>query len=170
LRKQRKRIGIRSCASALLVIALATLALGISGCKKSEPVAQQPAKRYHLVGKIVSIDKDQASVMVDGQEIVGFMAAMTMPYSVRDTKLLTPLTPGDEITADVVVEDNNTYLENIVVTKKGDGKGPTGTSYPPKPGDKVPDFALINQDGKKIHLSSYQGNVLLVTFIYTRCP
>jgi protein SCO1/2 len=170
LRKQRKGIGIRSCASALLVIALATLALGISGCKKSEPVAQQPAKRYHLVGKIVSINKDQASVMVDGQEIVGFMAAMTMPYSVRDTKLLTPLTPGDEITADVVLEDNNTYLENIVVTKKGDGKGPTGTSYPPKPGDKVPDFALINQDGKKIHLSSYQGNVLLVTFIYTRCP
>jgi protein SCO1 len=170
LRKQRKRIGIRSCASALLGVALAMLALGISGCKKSEPVAQQPAKRYHLVGKIVSIDKDQASVMVDGQEIVGFMAAMTMPYSVRDTKLLTPLTPGDEITADVVVDDNGAYLENIVVTKKGDGKGPTGTSYPPKPGDKVPDFALINQDGKKIHLSSYQGDVLLVTFVYTRCP
>jgi len=170
LRMQWKRIGTRSCASALLVVALATLALGISGCKKSEPVAQQPAKRYHLVGKIISIDKDQASVMVDGQEIVGFMSAMTMPYSVRDTKLLTPLAPGDEITADVVVDENGAYLENIVITKKGDGKGPTGTSYPPKPGDKVPDFALINQDGKKIHLRSYQGDVLLVTFVYTRCP
>jgi protein SCO1 len=170
LRKQQKRIGVRSPASALLLFALAALALGVSGCKKPEPVAQQPAKRYHLVGKIVSIDKDQASVMVDGQEIVGFMAAMTMPYSVRDTKLLTPLTPGDEITADVVVGDSGAYLENIVITKKGDGKGPTGTSYPPAPGEKVPDFALINQDGKKIRLSSYQGEVLLVTFIYTRCP
>jgi protein SCO1 len=170
LRKQWKRSGIRSSASALLVIALATLALGVSGCKKSESAAQQQAKRYHLVGKVVSIDKDQASVMVDGQEIVGFMAAMTMPYSVRDTKLLAPLAPGDQITADVVVDDSGAKLENIVVTKKGDGKGPTGTSYPPKPGDKIPDFVLINQDGKKIHLSSYQGDVLLITFIYTRCP
>ena len=170
MRKRRKQIPIRSCASALVLIALASLALDVSGCKKSETVAERPAKRYHLVGKVVSIDKDQASVMVDGREIVGFMAAMTMPYSVRDTRLLAPLNPGDEITADVVVDDNGAYIENIVVTKKGDGNGPTGTSYPPKPGDKVPDFALINQDGKKIHLSSYQGTVLLVTFIYTRCP
>ncbi|MGB9069140.1 MAG: SCO family protein [Candidatus Acidiferrales bacterium] len=141
-----------------------------AACSKSSAPSATQAKRYHLVGKVVSIDKDQASVMVDGQEIVGFMAAMTMPYSVRDTKLLTPLTPGDEITADVVVDDNGAYLEHIVVTKKGDGKGATGTSYPPKPGDKVPDFVLLNQDGKKIHLRSYQGDVLLVTFIYTRCP
>jgi protein SCO1/2 len=153
------------------VVILAAFALGVSGCKKSAPqVAQQPAKRYHLVGKVVSIDAGQASVLVDGQEIVGFMAAMTMPYSVKDAKALASLGPGDEITADVVVDDQGAYLENIVVTKKGDGNGPTGTSYPPKPGDKVPDFALINQDGKKIHLSSYQGTVLLVTFIYTRCP
>jgi len=65
-----------------------------------------------------------------GQEIVGFMAAMTMPYSVRDPKLLAPLGPGDEITADIVVTDDGAYLENIVVTKKGDGKGATGTSNP----------------------------------------
>ena len=72
------------------------------------------------------LTSDQASIMVDGQEIVGFMSAMTMPYPVRDTKLLAPLGPGDEITADVVVDDNGAYLENIVVTKKGDGKGPYG--------------------------------------------
>jgi protein SCO1 len=164
-----KRTRRNSRAGIAFILCLAGFALGISGCKKPAPPAQQ-AQRYHLVGKIVSIDHDQASIMVDGQEIVGFMSAMTMPYSVRDTKLLAPLAPGDEITADVVVDNNGAYLENIVVTKKGDGKGPTGTTYPPKAGDKVPDFALINQDGKRIHLSSYQGDVLLVTFIYTRCP
>jgi len=162
----------QSRASMILGLCLAALALGISGCKKSEPPpAQQQVKRYHLVGKVISIDQQHASIMVDGQEIVGFMSAMAMPYSVRDTRLLAPLAPGDEITADVVLDDNNgVYLENIVVTKKGSGKGPTGATYPPNPGDKVPDFALTNQDGKRIHLSSYQGEVLLVTFIYTRCP
>lgn len=161
----------QSLAPMILGLCIAALALGVSGCKKAaEPPAQPQAKRYHLVGKVISINQQQASIMVDGQEIVGFMSAMAMPYSVRDTKLLAPLAPGDEITADVVVDDSGAYLENIVVTKKASGKGPTGTTYPPKPGDKVPDFALTNQDGKRIHLSSYQGDVLLVTFIYTRCP
>jgi protein SCO1/2 len=154
-----------------LVIFLSTIALVPVACsKKAAPQPQAQAKRYQLVGKVVSIDKDQTSVMVDGKEIVGFMGAMTMAYPVRDAKALAALNPGDEITADVVVADDGGYLENIVVTKKGDGKGPTRTSNPPKVGDKVPDFAMINQDGKRIHLREYQGDVLLVTFIYTRCP
>ena len=35
---------------------------------------------------------------------------------------------------------------------------------------EVPDFPLINQDGKRIHLHQYHGKALLLTFIYTRCP
>ena len=156
---------------AALVILLAAIALVPAACsKKPEAPPAHQAKRYHLVGKVVSIDRQQASIMVDGQEIVGFMSAMTMPYPVRDPKLLVPLGPGDEITADVVMTDEGAYLENIVVTKKGDGKGPSGTSNPPQAGDKVPDFAMVNQDGKRIHLREFQGDVLLVTFIYTRCP
>ena len=99
------------------------------------------------------------------------MAAMAMPYPVHDSKALAALSPGDQITADIVVTDNDTYLENIVVTKKGTGPAnTTGPTHLPQPGEKVPDFALVNQDGKRIHLRSYQGDVLLVTFIYTRCP
>ncbi|MGA8013521.1 MAG: SCO family protein [Candidatus Acidiferrales bacterium] len=156
---------------AALVTLLAAIAFVPAACsKKPEAPPAHQAKRYHLIGKVVSIDRQQASIMVDGQEIVGFMSAMTMPYPVRDPKLLVPLGPGDEITADVVMTDEGAYLENIVVTKKGDGKGPSGTSNPPQAGDKVPDFAMVNQDGRRIHLREFQGDVLLVTFIYTRCP
>jgi len=157
-----------------LIVLLVALGSGLASCKQSEqaPAAQQQAKRYHLVGKVVSIDQQQATLNVDGQEIPGFMAAMTMPYPVRDAKSLSSLNAGDEITADVVVSSDGAYLENIVVTKKaapGTGK-PSGATHEPSPGEAVPDFALIDQDGKRIHLSSYRGDVLLVTFIYTRCP
>jgi protein SCO1/2 len=160
------------------LILLAGMSYGIAGCSKPAPTAAPAAtadqsKRYHLVGKVVSIDQQQASVMVDGQEITGFMSAMTMPYPVHDAKALAALTPGDEITADVVVAPDGAYLENIVVTKKAGSSStaqPAGSLHTPQPGDKVPDFALVNQDGKRIHLSSFHGNVLLVTFIYTRCP
>ena len=40
----------------------------------------------------------------------------------------------------------------------------------PSRGDAVPDFKLINQDGRAIHLGQFRGKDLLITFIYTRCP
>jgi protein SCO1 len=165
-RRRRRQISIRT----VFLIVLAAIALVPVACSKKAAPPRAQEKRYQLVGKVVSIDKDQASVMVDGKEIVGFMDAMTMAYPIRDAKALAALGPGDEITADVVVAADGAYLENIVVTKKGDGKGPSGTSNPPKAGDKVPDFAMLNQDDKRIRFRDYQGDVLLVTFIYTRCP
>jgi protein SCO1/2 len=34
----------------------------------------------------------------------------------------------------------------------------------------VPDFGLLNQDNRAIHLAQYRGRPLMLTFIYTRCP
>jgi protein SCO1/2 len=34
----------------------------------------------------------------------------------------------------------------------------------------VPNFAFLNQKGRVRHLHDYNGRVLLITFIYTRCP
>jgi protein SCO1/2 len=159
---------------ALHIAILLTLAVAaIAGCSK--PTAQQPAKnvkRYHLVGKIVSVNKDQNTLMVDGQDIPGFMAAMVMPYPVISASQLNGLEPGDEITADVVVneDDSSAHLENIVVTKKAGAGKPTSQLHIPQPGDQVPDFVLVDQSNKRIHLDSFRGHVLLITFIYTRCP
>jgi protein SCO1/2 len=40
----------------------------------------------------------------------------------------------------------------------------------PEAGDAVPDFKLVNEAGKPIHLEQFKGKALLLTFIYTRCP
>jgi Cu/Ag efflux protein CusF len=95
---------------------------GLLGCGSSKP-AQQPAegpKRYHLSGRVVSLDAAKQQVTIDAADIPGFMMAMTMGYSVKNPDLLTPLSPEDQITADVVVNGNDVYLENIVVVKKAD--------------------------------------------------
>ena len=34
----------------------------------------------------------------------------------------------------------------------------------------MPDFSLLNQSAKKISLQQFRGKVLLLTFVYTRCP
>jgi protein SCO1 len=74
------------------------------------------AKRYHLKGKVVSIDQKSKMANIDSEAIPDFMDAMTMPYQVKPETDLDKLKPGDAITADVVVQDEKAWLENIVVT------------------------------------------------------
>jgi protein SCO1 len=99
-----------------LAVALST------GCNKgpNQPATQQvstsAAKRYHLKGKVVSIDKQSKMANIDGEAIPGFMDAMTMPYSVKPESDLDKLKPGDAVTGEVVVQDERAWLENIAVT------------------------------------------------------
>ena len=121
-------------AAAVTFIAGAALA-GCGSSKPAEQTAEQPAQgpqRYHLEGRVVSVEPAKQQVVVDHGDIPGFMAAMQMGYSVKDPNLLKPLTPEDQIKADVVVNGSDVYLENIVVTKKADNvKPPVSPSSQP---------------------------------------
>jgi protein SCO1/2 len=110
----------------VIKIAVVLMFTALLACNKSsnQPTVQQSSaqtssssKRYHLKGKAVSIEKQAKMVNVDSEAIPGFMDAMTMPYQVKPESELDRLAPGDEITADVVVQDDNGWLENIVVTR-----------------------------------------------------
>jgi len=155
----------------LSVVLLAVLAsFSLAACRGSKRAEQE--KRYPLKGKVVSIEKQDQRVVVDHEDIPGFMSAMTMPYRVKDAKDLDRMTPGDAIQADVVVSSERVWLENIVIVKGNSPPAapPSSLLHQPQAGEKVPDFVLVNQDGKKIHLRDYAGKVLVVTFIYTQCP
>ena len=116
----------------LLPIVIALLPVGMFGCRSSEPqptassqpqpTTQSEAKRYHLEGTVVTIDRQQKRVIVDGKDIPGFMAAMTMPYPVADDQTLNRLKPGDQITADVVAKVSDIHLDNVVVVQKSDAQ------------------------------------------------
>jgi protein SCO1 len=161
--------GLRPSSGLDFLICLAVCAIFLAACG-SAPAG----KRYHLTGKMLSVAKEEGSANVDADAIPGFMGAMAMPYPIPDQKALAGLNPGDQIAADVVITGDGKYhLENIVITKKGDGTTaapPAENLHDPQPGEKVPNFVLVNQDGKTIHLDSFKGKVTLVTFIYTRCP
>jgi Cu/Ag efflux protein CusF len=132
---------VRTLRQARRLILYATIAAGISlsaglaGCGAPKPAQQQPAagpQRYKLEGRVVSVETAKQQVVVDAGDIPGFMMAMTMGYSVKNPNLLTPLSAEDKIKADVVVNGNDVYLENIVVVKKADqAKTPAASNTPP---------------------------------------
>ena len=86
-------------------------------CGPSKPVST--ARRYHLTGKIVTIDRPNASIVVNGAAIPGFMGAMAMAYEVKTSSSLDSVSPGDSIAADVVVQGNDYWLEGVQVTHHG---------------------------------------------------
>jgi hypothetical protein len=110
----------------VIIAAGISFSAALAGCGSPKP-AQQPAQgpqRYHLAGRVVSVETAKQQVVVDAAEIPGFMMAMTMGYSVKNPDQLTLLSAEDKITADVVVNGNDVYLENIVVVKKADQAKP----------------------------------------------
>jgi protein SCO1/2 len=130
-----------------------------------------PEKRYAIQAEVIATNPANKTITVKHGDIPGLMPAMTMTYLVAEPKQIDTLQPGDKISAELVVSEDKGRLEKITLISKGDGKTPPGTTQRiPQKGDVVPDFALVNQDGKIIHFSSYRGKALLVTFIYTRCP
>jgi protein SCO1 len=156
--------------------------VALSACNR-KPVssAQTAAKRYPFTGRVISVNAQDQSAIIDGDMIQGYMEAMTMSYKIKPASTVNQLAPGDSISAQVVVvesagKDPNTdpdyWIENVKVTGHAAAKpaAPSSTLHMPAPGEGVPDFSLTNQSGKQVSFRQYRGKVLLVTFIYTRCP
>jgi protein SCO1/2 len=165
----------------LLLASTLLISVGVfAGCRAGKEPATPAAaassnfKVYKLRGKVVSTNSATGEVTLDHEAIPGFMDAMTMPYKLKDPSIHSELHPGDVITADVLVSqeaDASVLLDHIVVVAQAKPDYRPAVSYHvPEPGDEVPDFTLVNQDARPIHLGQFRGKVLLITFIYTRCP
>ena len=117
-----ERAGLRA---AVLVSGMAVgLCTGLTACSSPPEQSGAPApaaaqsqqgqqKRFDLKGKVVSIDKANKRLTVDHEAIPGFMGAMAMPYPVKDERLLSNLSPGDQVTAKVVSSGGDFWLEEI---------------------------------------------------------
>jgi len=119
----------------------------------------------------VAVDKTDRTATIAHEDIVGYMPAMTMPFKIKNDADLEMVKPGDQVTGTLVVDDLSSWVEITAIIEGGPPVSQTvDVPGEPKPGTEVPDFGLINQDGKRIHLAQYRGKTLLLTFVYTRCP
>ncbi len=135
--------------------------------------AHKPAgKRYPLDGRVVAVDPAQHQLTVAHHDVPGLMKGMTMPFVVgsNDLWVFQAIAPGDQVHATLVI-GNQAELQDITFTKVSDNAVDGTTQlHVPEPGQQVPDFTLVNQDGVKIHFDQFHGKPLLLTFIYTHCP
>lgn len=152
--------------------------VGVAGC--AEKIA---STSYPLTGTVFKVEPEKERIFIAHDEIPGFMKAMTMPFPVSDRELLDSLKPGDKVEATLKFGGSGSELVGLRKLPSGDGEPQRlvlDTSggvprlrdavKPLAPGAVVPDFAMTTQAGKPLKLSDLRGKVVVLTFIFTRCP
>ena len=150
----------------LLVISFFCIAvLLLSSCHRSQP---QATKRYAFTGRVVSIDTQSNAANIDGDMIQGYMEAMVMPYKVKPDTMLRQLSPGDSISADLIVVDHDPrdesavpdyWLENVKITGHAPQPPAVGANamHMPVPATRFRISPLPIRTASRFHFASIAG-------------
>ena len=116
----------------------------------------EPEHRFELTGTVGVREAPGSRVIIAHDPVEGLMPAMSMPFEIRGG---TPgLREGDRIAATLVVTSSRSWVENVRITGAGSAAGNTAVSSShAAPGVVVPDFALVNQDGKSLRFRDFAG-------------
>jgi protein SCO1 len=129
------------------------------------------ARRFHAQGIVLAVDRPNRMLTISHRAIPGYMEAMAMPLHVDASSDLAPLQPGSRIDFELKVTHTAAIVHHIhllqtaltdVAVPKAEDKIAIG--------ERMPDFTLTDQAGNTVRLSSFQGQVVAIDFIYTRCP
>lgn len=132
------------------------------------------ASTYQATGLVLRVDPKASTLTVSHDELPGVMDAMVMPFTVSGRAPFNEIRPGDRIGFRLVVGKKDSHIDRVRLlsaasTDAGLTMSPAAPTLVPI-GSAVPDFALIDQHSRAVTLSSLRGRVVVVTFIYTRCP
>jgi protein SCO1/2 len=131
-------------------------------------------RRYEGVGVVQDVRADLRQLVLDHEDIEGLMPAMTMSFDVADAALLEGVASGDRVRFELTF-DGDSY--RIVRLERIGAAGEAGVSGGGLELDAVapeaelaPAFELVDQEGRAVSLASLRGKVVLLDFVYTRCP
>jgi protein SCO1 len=120
---------------------------------------------------MVETKPETRQIVVAHKPIDNYMPAMTMAFRVGRGVDLGKLSPGTRVGFELKVGKSSSVAENVrVLEASNDVKLPKAPLQKVSIGVKFPSFSLIDQSGSAVSLSDFLGKVVVVDFIYTRCP
>lgn len=181
----------RRISRAWIIGALACgLTLGMAGCgreaqgAKSESDAKASGPRGRpLAGRVVSVIAERGTLLVEHDEIPGYMPRMTMEFEVGPGDLALAK-EGASLRATLVEAGEGRFrLEGVwwqdavsegavqkAASQLREDTGIRGRGAYREVGENLPDFALYDQNGKVAEAGRWRGRQIMLNFIYSRCP
>lgn len=132
----------------------------------------------HIVqGEVIEV-RGPTEVVIRHDDVPGLMPAMTMPFHVRDPRLLDGLEPGDKVYARLIAEESGWWLAAVrktsAVSRADAARSvqPSATTLPEplRPGRPLPRHEIPLVDGESFIVGAGQSGPVLLTFLYTTCP
>ena len=166
--------------TAKIAFLLCAVLLSLACERKSVPAEKAPY-RYEARGLIRGLPPDHKTLDIEHEDIPGFMPSMTMPFEVRDAKEIANLKLGDAISFRLNVTHRDSWIDRIQKIDPGQLHLPAAApNAPPSSqadaqprlheGDPMPEFTLIDEEGKPVTRKTFHGHPFVLTFIFTRCP
>jgi|SRR5947209_3953455 len=147
------------------------------------PVSNPQFFRVH--GVIKELRPADGTVIIRHEAIPHYMAAMTMPFKVKDSGEFVGLRVGEAISFRLLVAKEESWIDQIHRIGSPKGGTPSEFRVPPLGGpagltnsptqqnsDRHPllDYKFTNELGKAVSLGQFKGQALAITFFFTRCP
>jgi protein SCO1 len=169
-----------SVAMALLFVALLFVALLLAASQS------WAAQRYKVTGLVLKVDRPRGVFVVSCNRIPGYMNAMVMSFSVRKPENLDGVKPSTMVEFVLHVEGKSSHADDVRVRSFDSAEqepqeaerlkllqnivNPAAQGTPLVMGELVPNFEFTDQNQQRVALSQFAGTVVVLTFIYTRCP
>jgi protein SCO1/2 len=144
------------------------------------------ARQYTVTGLVVKVNRSLGEFVVSCDRIPGYMEAMVMTFSVRKPENLNGIEPSSVVEFVLHIDGESSYVDDIRVRDFESAEqepqeaqrlkllqnlaNPSAQANLLAKGDLVPDFIFTDQSQQRVALSQFAGEVVVVTFIYTRCP
>lgn len=143
----------------------------------SSNTAASVPRKFAANGIVEEVRPEAGIIVIRHGAISNYMAAMTMPFKVKSHADLASVRAGDEISFELHVTDNESWIDQI--TKSGTVPLAKNTKLTDAPPPQIPvapannpllDYKFTNELGQAVSLNEFRGQALAVTFFYTRCP
>ncbi len=169
-------------------VALLASCLLMAGCGKqaaapAAPVATAPGEvRHPLTGEIVKVLPARSTLLVSHEAIPGFMMAMTMEFKVSKADLANAkegqrirgelVQHGDELSLERIWPDDTVTRSTIAAAANALAQDTAmrGKEAYREIGEHLPNFTLLDQEGKTVAAGRFRGKKVVLNFIFTRCP
>jgi protein SCO1/2 len=148
-----------------------SFALLLSFSAKSASPPPGDARVFLARGVVLELKPEKQTVVIRHGAISNYMAAMTMPFKVKNSGELANLQRGDEITFQLHVTDEASWVDHF--SKTGFVKLAAPTNVVAVVHDEkfeLLHYKFTNELGQAVSLSDFPGQALAITFFYTRCP
>jgi protein SCO1/2 len=135
------------------------------------PESGLPAPRVFAArGVVRELRPAERVVVIQHEAIAGFMAAMTMPFTVKETGEFSELQRGDVVAFQLHVTPTESWVDHLARTGTVTLPAETNAAAAPDWRNELLHYPFTNELGQAVRLSDFPGQALAITFFYTRCP